>query len=541
MKLRPMVKKMSVLTFAIIFAVTGVQASSATDSWVPSGESPIGVQNPKDRLDAGFHNLYIAEQAQPQETMGFYQIGFPRDRYTAETMIVCPDVGPNLDCGTGKSGRAFGNAMLPVCGAELESCIEKLWIYEEGQTPVEAQVNRTLGGEATKGYPQKGIPRGATASIWKAAKAHTAGDEYVAQASVGYSTYQGRVFLENLEFSVIPVAETNSTMAMDPKFIVCAPPNRPNGEVGVCGAGGNNGYNVSCAYTQAGICGSTKLFSPNTRVAVQLRLPNQISGWFHGRMKSPDIQVTKLSETYNQVRVDASPVEVGRFFAQSRPDLGDKKPQELFPYLGMGGPYSITGSNSPDAFAFISNYRNRAKDTSNGVSTLWSVSSIPPPTSSARGQCLADTSRVLGIVTTNATAYYGRAPEFRNGFLSYEVAGMHYKPGGLELSQGSYDLVMRSDLARCLYGFSNAPLSATVSVVNNNGQRAFATTVVSEKNGWLKMAAYGFTFSKKTIRAKITRALPTRIACVSVADESKVRNIRAVNPQCPKGFVRKTT
>jgi hypothetical protein len=328
---------------------------------------------------------------------------------------------------------------------------------------------------------------------------------------VGYSAFQGQVYLENLEFSVIPVAETSSTMAMDPKFIVCAPPNRPNGEVGVCGAGGNNGYNVSCAYTQAGICGSTKLFSPNTRVAVQLRLPNEISGWFHGRMKSPDIQVTKLSETYNQVRVDASPVEVGRFFAQSRPDLGDRKPQELFPYIGMGGPYSIKGSNSPDAFSLISNYRNRAKDTSNGISTLWSVSSIPAPKSSGRGQCLADTSRVLGIVTTNATAYYGRAPEFRNGFLSYEVAGMHYKPGGIELSQGSYDLVMRSDLARCLYGFSNAPLSATVSVVNNNGQRAFATTVVNEKNGWLKMAAYGFTFSKKVIKVKITKAKPKSV------------------------------
>jgi hypothetical protein len=113
---------------------------------------------------------------------------------------------------------------------------------------------------------------------------------------------------------------------------------------------------------------------------------------------------------------------------------------------------------------------------------------------------------VLGIVTTNAAVYYGRAPEFRNGFLNYEVAGMHYLPGGLELSQGSYDLVMRSDLARCLYGFSNAPLSASVSVVNNKGQRSFATTVVSEKNGWLKMAAYGFTFSKKVIKVKITKA-----------------------------------
>jgi hypothetical protein len=502
-------KKFSVLLFAVIFAVTGTTIGHATDSWVPIGESgPIGVQNPKERLDAGFHNLYIAEQAQPQETMGFYQIGWPRDKYTAETMIVCPDMGPRLDCYTGKPGRAFGSAMLPICGTVIESCIEKVWIYEAGQAPVEAEVVRTLNGESSKGYPLRGIPRGSTASIWKSSKAHTGGNEYVAQASISYGAFEGKAYVDNLQFSVIPVSETSSSMAMDPKFIVCAPPNRPDGEVGVCGAGGNNGYNVSCAYTQQGVCGSTKLFSENTRVGVQLRLPNQISGWFHGRMKSPDIQVTRINSTYNRVRVDASPVEVGRFFTQSRPDLGDPKPQELFPYIGMGGPYSIAGSNSEEGFAFVNRYRNRAKDTANGVSTLWSVSTIPAPNSSGRGQCLADTSRVLGIVTTNATVYYGRAPEFRNGFLNYEVAGMHYLPGGEELSEGSYDLVMRSDLARCLYGFSNAPLSASVSVVNNKGKKSFATTVVNEKAGWLKMAAYGFTFSKKTIKVKITKAKP---------------------------------
>jgi hypothetical protein len=117
---------------------------------------------------------------------------------------------------------------------------------------------------------------------------------------------------------------------------------------------------------------------------------------------------------------------------------------------------------------------------------------------------------VLGIVTTNATAYSGAAPQFKGGFLNYEVAGMHYLPGGEELSEGSYDLVMRSDVARCLYGFSAAPLSATVSVVNNKGKKSVATTVVNEKKGWLKMAAYGFTFSKKIIKVKVVKAKKTK-------------------------------
>jgi len=35
---------------------------------------------------------------------------------------------------------------------------------------------------------------------------------------------------------------------------------------------------------------------------------------------------------------------------------------------------------------------------------------------------------------------------------------------------------------------------------------------------------------------KITKAKAVRIKCVSLSDESKIRNIRAVNPRCPKGF-----
>jgi hypothetical protein len=98
---------------------------------------------------------------------------------------------------------------------------------------------------------------------------------------------------------------------------------------------------------------------------------------------------------------------------------------------------------------------------------------------------------------------------------------------------------MRSDVARCLYGFANAPISATVSVVNNKGQKSTATTIVSERNGWLKMAAYGFTYSNKTIRVKVTKAKPTTITCVSRADATKTKKVKAINPKCPKGFRQK--
>jgi hypothetical protein len=78
-------------------------------------------------------------------------------------------------------------------------------------------------------------------------------------------------------------------------------------------------------------------------------------------------------------------------------------------------------------------------------------------------------------------------------------------------------------------------LSATISVVGD-GDKTIATTVVSEKNGWLKLAAYGFTFSKKTIRVKVTKAKATTITCVANSDSAKTKKIKGINPKCPKGF-----
>lgn len=57
---------------------------------------------------------------------------------------------------------------------------------------------------------------------------------------------------------------------------------------------------------------------------------------------------------------------------------------------------------------------------------------------------------------------------------------MHFLPDGSTLATGTYDLVMRSEVARCLYGFSSAPVSASVSITGSD-QTSVATTLVNEK------------------------------------------------------------
>ena len=276
-----------------------------------------------------------------------------------------------------------------------------------------------------------------------------------------------------------------------------------------------------CAFRDGDNCMAGVDFSPSTRVSLKFRIPTTIGGWFSGRMKAPDLSVASFAPGVNTVTISAEPASVAAMtLVRDRKSLTSKETM----WFNNNGWWGFKGSAATGAvpwqegvFEFIDFYRPLVGDTSAGSDTVWNMSTRG---SGGGSICLADKSKVLGIVTTNALGYSGESPEFRRGFLNYKVGGLHYQPDGTTLVQGSYDLVMRSETARCLYGFSNAPLSATVSVTGG-GSKNIATTVVSEKNGWLKMAAYGFTFSNKTIKVKITKATKLKPKATKKAKKNK--------------------
>jgi hypothetical protein len=112
---------------------------------------------------------------------------------------------------------------------------------------------------------------------------------------------------------------------------------------------------------------------------------------------------------------------------------------------------------------------------------------------------------------------------------------------------------MRSDVARCIYGFSNAPIKASISVLSSEGNSDVATNVVAEKDGWIAMSANNFQFSAPIIQVKFTQDAPviakpvpgptkapvakkTTITCVKGKTTRKVTGLK---PTCPKGFKQK--
>jgi hypothetical protein len=64
---------------------------------------------------------------------------------------------------------------------------------------------------------------------------------------------------------------------------------------------------------------------------------------------------------------------------------------------------------------------------------------------------------------------------------------------------------MRSDVARCFYNFTSAPVKADISVIEATGTEGKATTSIKEENGWLTLSASGFSHSAPTVRAKLSQ------------------------------------
>jgi hypothetical protein len=145
--------------------------------------------------------------------------------------------------------------------------------------------------------------------------------------------------------------------------------------------------------------------------------------------------------------------------------------------------------------------------------------------------------------------YDGSSPSFSDGFLNYHVSGLHFAPDGITPNEGTYDLVMRSDTARCLYGFTKAPISATVSVISAAGEQKTAVTTVNEKDGWLSMRAYGFTFSNPVVKVQITQAKDPSAAASAASPAGKTtitcvkgkltKKVAGTARKCPAGFKKK--
>jgi hypothetical protein len=326
-------------------------------------------------------------------------------------------------------------------------------------------------------------------------------------------------------------------------------------------------------------CAEKRAFPANVRFYLKTRLNVSPSGWLHGRFAEPEVSI-EAKEGITRIAVEALPVRVPILFksflwadAPEAIKAGYNPSTGFFKLGNHHGSYRIADSDKetdPTKRNFISTPLPSGKtgieelnlwlpileDKATAMASIWSIRTLTQEETEGANPCFDSKTELTGLVTTNATQYSAGPPAFdkTEGTLTYQVGAPHYTPTG-EVFKGRYNLSMRSEVARCVYQFSKAPIRAELSVVSADGSPQVATTVVSEKNGWVYLSAANFEFSTPVIKAKLTQdvvepastskpsqtkkpvvAKKTTITCVKGKTTKKVT---AIKPKCPSGFKKK--
>jgi len=79
-------------------------------------------------------------------------------------------------------------------------------------------------------------------------------------------------------------------------------------------------------------------------------------------------------------------------------------------------------------------------------------------------------------------------------------------------------------------------VSATVSVTSADGSPDIATTVVGERNGWLSLGAYNFTYSNPNISVKLTQSGGGKSTAKSITCVKGAVTRVVTTTTCPAGY-----
>jgi hypothetical protein len=526
--------KWSVLVVALagllVPAVGNVSAESADidDTWF--FEQPD---------TAGWHGIKFADRAGPEDAFSHLK--------RLETYHGKP-------CASTTEGRCADtpeqvfNAVIPVCvDAADVNCLVGFGTVDDVEKRTPATFTRAVPTSGLSDFAAEravDLPRGATGQLWQLASAsHAAGDQYYTRVRVtGSRTSAGKFVHSALDIGLYATKSTYVECDRDCVNGLGYNEVMKSWEYNK-GPGDGAQFGRTCvAFGEAevnsklGTCLERKAIPTDKRFYVTVRLSQTPVGWLHGRLSSPEVSVNKTDNGVTTIDVvgRAIPVPVvvkGMDWSELPASL-----QAVYAKSSWPGSREAGGTDMSRQYVTVTDPPRRnilflpsasgkpgieelqawiplVGDKASANVTTWGVRTLSKTEMSGAATCITNEKGVAGIVTTNATQYSAGPPTFvrATGTLDYQVAAPHLTSGGRVLG-GDYNLVMKSSVARCIYGFTNAPVSMSISVTDTGGETKTAVTSVSEAGGWLKLSASGFTFSSPTVKAKITQVTPPDVA-----------------------------
>lgn len=469
------------------------------------------------------------------------------------------------------NGNFWAIQVLPPCENEsdLINCVEAVNLIDLNGNKEKLTMEKLIPGNTWPAEKSPQVEAGSTSSRWVSASKSNPETGFKVTVSGGLGltrlspTQITSARLSSFQASIEPYEKINGSYT---------PPYVYESSNGYRGFGGNTpNY---CIWVDTNECGVQTEFPDATKIELVLHLPTEISGWLLGRVDQPNFNSQRLGpsritgQALSRVTISANPVNVPLFstkvdLANATAELNghyqeNKFCKELLPECKgyFGG--NVAGSYFDFTYKLFRLFEKNFNETANIVVPRWSIRSLSRLDGTYDNCKSTSAVQINGIVTTNSSIYQGAPPTFENESFIYKVAGLHYLPNKEEF-KGSYDLVLKSEFARCLYGFSNAPIKATIEVTNSDGSNKVVTNSFTEKNGWIYLSIKGFTFSQPTIKLKLTQerviaqpsptSTPTQIATPSQVSARKTtitcvkgktsKKVTAIVPKCPAGYKKK--
>lgn len=381
------------------------------------------------------------------------------------------------------------------------------------------------------GRPAQGLPPGGKSSLWEVPGITEGPQDFmlVDVAISGLRTADGEVIYQTFQARVAPVVRQGGIEALS-WGLRYAPAIKETVTPGVAWDFETSYRGDSrCLAYETGACLRMADMPEDLRVSLDLALDKRISGWLHGRLSDPIVDVTELDTFTNRVTVEAGsalvPATIQEVESDRLPDWARKG--------AIGGSRGWSFDPKTGFFGEFVELVPLLKQVSTAEYRVWSFTSIVNV--GDLHPCLADRDRLMGLVTTNALFYGAQPPTIKDSALNFQVAGLHRTSKG-NLTRGTYDLVMRADAARCIYDLTGVPMVAQVSVTTENGEEQVASTLAGEDNGWLRISARNFTFSAPTVSAHLLKK--GDLLCRKMKGK-KIVGVKVVpgpKARCPRGF-----
>jgi hypothetical protein len=453
-------------------------------------------------------------------------------------------------------------ALLPPCSNDVDvDCIQSVYAIPNGSPArIEGKFKKQMPAVVAKPYKgslKDGLPQGGNAGIWTipGVKHKGNGEDYAVIVSlVGDINKNTTSPIGDLRAVILP-----ENMVTHPGYkanIAMITDNQSMGTKQVSISHTGSQSFEPCAIVEDGACALRQGFPDDVQFGLSIRLSKSLPGWLHGRIGNPQINYQEKSYgTFIEMQGLATKVPVVGGWIENTPANADLiagiKKDTWLPNLGGG---TFPGASGDQSMVALSAWSKAFNDKAIAYPSQWIFYNLPEYQLQSSNQCIRNSKTLAGFVTTNSTTYAAGPPVFNKATesLDYKVASPHFLKDGSTFL-GDYNLYIDSKVARCIYQFTDAPISASVSIVNESGEAKVATTVMSEHAGWMHLSASGFTFSSPTLRVKLTQgtnAAPSQdSSAVATAIQKKVtiscakgkttKKVTAIKPACPSGWKKK--